>query len=532
MKKILITLACLLCLTGCSNGTGVIETTEVASSSAEPVVEEVAQDYQEVELTELSDVYNNGEGFNTLNKQYDKFATNVFKNTVKENENGLVSPYSLYAVLSVLSNGAVNSDKAQTKQLLENVLGMTVNDMNAFYSELGNGLDIFNALLFNSDSGVSIDENVRKTIEEYYGNAIEERSFSDASAVVEDVNNWSNEKTSGAIPTILDEGDLQPDTVMVLLNALSVDGLWEFPFESSETVLQNFTNSDQSNVNVSMMHQTVDGYWETDNAKGFTKDVLSNGGSYTFVGILPDEDIDINEFIANMDENTISNMMDSYLYYDNIDESSRTADIHITNLSFPKFNYSVTNELDEPLKKLGLNPLFSKDTCDFSLFGSENIDVQKVKQKTNVEVNEEKVKMSAATVAIGGLGNAGAYNIRNIIEHDVVFDRPFIYALYTTQYDFPAVKQTLVFMGVVNNFENETEVNSSGQSIGKIWIDVDKINVRSTPTTSEDNKVDTVTIGQQLSVYEITENEGYTWYRIDEDRWIADNGSWVTYSAN
>lgn len=529
MKKILVTLACLLCLTGCSNGTAVNEPTEVASNSEEIV--EVTQDYQDVELTELSDVYSNGEGLDTLNKQYDKFATNIFKNTVKENENGLVSPYSLYAVLSVLSNGAVDSEKAQTRQLLENVLGMTVNDMNDFYSSSAYGMDIFNALLFNTDANVSVDENVRKTIEEYYGDAIKERSFSDVGAVVEEANNWSNDKTNGAIPTILDNSDIQEDTVMALLNALSVDAIWDIPFDSTETILQNFTNSDQSKVNVSMMHNKVQGYWETENAKGFSMTARSNNGTYTFLGLLPNEDININEYISNMDENTISDLMDSYMYYDNIDEASGTADIHVTNLSFPKFNYSVTNELDEPLKNLGLNPLYSEKTCDFSLFGSEKIYIQKVKQKTNVEVNEEKVKMSAVTVALGQLGNGG-YAVRNIIEHDVVFDRPFIYALYATRYVGMEEKHVLLFTGVINNLENEKEVKASELSIGNIWINVDTINVRTSPTTNEDNKVDTVTIGKQLTVYEITENVGYTWYRIGENRWVADNGSWVTYCPN
>lgn len=32
-----------------------------------------------------------------------------------------------------------------------------------------------------------------------------------------------------------------------------------------------------------------------------------------------------------------------------------------------------------------------------------------------------------------------------------------------------------------------------------------------------------------LSVYEVTEAEGYTWYRVGEDTWIPDDGTWVSY---
>ena len=31
-------------------------------------------------------------------------------------------------------------------------------------------------------------------------------------------------------------------------------------------------------------------------------------------------------------------------------------------------------------------------------------------------------------------------------------------------------------------------------------------------------------------VYETTEADGYTWYRISETGWIASEGTWVTYT--
>ncbi|MCR4632617.1 MAG: hypothetical protein K5648_00650 [Erysipelotrichaceae bacterium] len=31
-------------------------------------------------------------------------------------------------------------------------------------------------------------------------------------------------------------------------------------------------------------------------------------------------------------------------------------------------------------------------------------------------------------------------------------------------------------------------------------------------------------------VYEIVQNEGYIWYRIDTDKWIANDGTWVEFT--
>jgi hypothetical protein len=32
-------------------------------------------------------------------------------------------------------------------------------------------------------------------------------------------------------------------------------------------------------------------------------------------------------------------------------------------------------------------------------------------------------------------------------------------------------------------------------------------------------------------VYEIVQNEGYIWYRIDADKWIANDGTWVVFTS-
>ncbi len=533
MKKTLIIILCLLSLCACSGGKKIDETVETSTSTdaVEEATLDVENNYPEVELNEMSDILFTLSDLSVANAQYSKFATELFKNSFKENENGLISPYSLYAVLSILTNGANNSDKANTKLLLENVLGLSTNDLNKFYSYTSSNLDIANGLLFNTDFGIKIDDSLRSTIKEYYGDSITEQSFADVNQLVNDVNKWSMQNSNGSIPTIIDNTDIQKDTIMLLLNGLSVEGEWGISgqFDPNKTVLQEFKNSDKSKVNVSMMKQTINGYWQTEDATGFTKDLVSG---YTFVGILPNEDVDINEFIKDMDENDILDMIDSYVFYTNIDEGNNLADKHYTNLSFPKLKYSVTNELDETLKQLGLNVLFDDKTCDFSSFGDNSIYLQNVKQKTNVEVNEKKVKMSAITVASGGLGAAG-YGTRDIFYHDVTFDRPFIYALLKQKivedgegnYDY-----IIMFIGTVNILDNETEVNKTTEeeAIDARYITVDSIKIRSTPTTKENNVIGYATMGKNYLVYEIKEYEAYTWYRIAENAWIADDGTWTT----
>ncbi len=67
--------------------------------------------------------------------------------------------------------------------------------------------------------------------------------------------------------------------------------------------------------------------------------------------------------------------------------------------------------------------------------------------------------------------------------------------------------------------------------IGKAAVMVDDLNSRSEPS-ADSEKLEAVKMYYEYKVYEIRENEGYTWYRIGENRWIADkNGEWISYSS-
>ena len=63
--------------------------------------------------------------------------------------------------------------------------------------------------------------------------------------------------------------------------------------------------------------------------------------------------------------------------------------------------------------------------------------------------------------------------------------------------------------------------------IGTGFVWADKINVRLEPST-ESEIVGSVSKDEYLRFFEQKEAEGYTWYRIGEDRWVADSdGKWI-----
>lgn len=77
---------------------------------------------------------------------------------------------------------------------------------------------------------------------------------------------------------------------------------------------------------------------------------------------------------------------------------------------------------------------------------------------------------------------------------------------------------------------SEETTNSDGK-IGSIHCNVNLLNIRSTPSTSG-SKLGKLNTGDTRDVYEKTTSEGYTWYRIGNGEWVADNGTWLTYNEN
>ena len=68
------------------------------------------------------------------------------------------------------------------------------------------------------------------------------------------------------------------------------------------------------------------------------------------------------------------------------------------------------------------------------------------------------------------------------------------------------------------------------RAIGTITVNIRNLNFRENAGTGGIN-VGIANKGSVYPVYEIVENDGYTWYRVDGGHWLADNnGEWLTYT--
>lgn len=361
-----------------------------------------------------------------------ELSVKLFKKMAEESkgENLLISPLSIELALSMTANGA----KGKTLDEMQALLGgdITVDELNeylySYVDSLPSGekykLSIANSIWIRDEEGrLTIEESFLKKNADYYGAAAYKAPFDDST--VRDINNWVKDNTDGMIDKVLEE--IPYDAIMYLINALVFEAEWQDIYERSEIYDGVFTTESGEERDVEMMFSSEYKYFETDNAKGFFKDYKD--AKYSFVGILPDEDITLDEYVSSLDASELLSALDN-------------ASNGMVNVDLPKFEYEYELEMNNVLKSLGMPTAFDSQNADFTGIGRsiyDNIFIGNVLHKTHIRVDERGTKAGAVTVV--EMKDCGAA----MPPLTITLDRPFMYMIIDNETNLP------IFMGCVRD---------------------------------------------------------------------------------
>ncbi len=347
-----------------------------------------------------------------------------------QEDNYLISPYSIEIALSMLKEGANNHTKEEIEKVISSreIKDISIKDR----------IEVANAIFVKDNYKNSINQSFETTMKNKYQSEVLYDKFTTPNVI----NNWVKEKTHKMIDKILDE--MSSEFVLGIANALAIDVEWLSSFECNNTTEETFTKENQEEMKVEMMHQSYKddaSYFETDNAKGIILPYKSyeEDNHLEFIGILPNQDI--NSFIEGL---TIEEL-------EAIDQNKEdaTKDLKII-LSLPRFTYDFTlNGFTNVLRTMGIKDAFDEDLADFTnIITREEMNKQDINNlfvstaihKTHIDLNEKGTK--AAAVTYFGLDYATGI-IEKSKEIKIKFNQPFIYMIrdYKTK--------ELLFFGVV-----------------------------------------------------------------------------------
>lgn len=364
-------------------------------------------------------------------------------------ENLVASPYSVWLPLAALSNAAEDeANEALFKALGE--AGISCGELNDTAAALQNALlgkdlaadaeanggtyespvKIANALFIGE--GVQPKEEFQTAFENSYDGKLFSVDFSDPSAI-EEVNGWAAEQTGGKITELVESFD--PATVAAIANALYFSDSWATPFPTQNTQAGTF-NGAVFEEEAQLMHQkfTQATYYEDETMQAVLLPTMSGG---QMIILLPVQGTAPEELLAGMDAQKLEEIM--------------AADFATVELTLPRFDLaSPVFSVKEAMEALGITLTDGMDPHLTGLVEGEALYISDAVQKATVEVDENGLTASAATVM--GIERMSMPMETQPVE--MICDRPFAFVLTA---DGREAGQQVLFTGVVNQLSQAVE---------------------------------------------------------------------------
>lgn len=359
-----------------------------------------------------------------------EFYTKLFKACVKErkNESVFISPLSVQLALAMTGNGASGETKAQMEKLLGGAIPLEeLNEyLYSYVNSLGSAdeykVKIANSLWLRDDeSRLQAEKDFLQKCCDYYSAEVFKAPFD--SQTVKDMNSWVSEKTDGMIKEIIDK--ISSESIMFLLNGVMFDAVWDEPYMNGAVSSGTFTSVSGEQRIVNMMPSGENIYLEDENATGFMKDYKD--GKYAFAALLPDEKVNINDYVESLTGERISAILGN-------------AKNEMVSVKIPQFTCKFNMSLKNVLSDMGIDQAFDETKADFSKMAKSsegNIFIGDVFHKTFITVDERGTKAGAVT-RVEVKDTAAATQVK-----EVFLDRPFVYMIIDKTNNLP------IFMGVL-----------------------------------------------------------------------------------
>lgn len=365
------------------------------------------------------------------------FAIKVFQDLYSQSPraNHFMSPLSLSIALSMLYNGASGETQQEMAKALQ-LQGISPEQLNQGNLTLrkrlanpGKGVEIAIANALWGKKGIEFNPAYLQKNKDFYNAQLTALDFALPSAV-STINQWASDNTRGKIPKVLES--INPEIILILMNAIYFKGDWHEPFKESSTQPQTFYKADGTEKQHPMMVQ-FDKYRYLKSAEGkFQAMALPYGKDQqqSMLLFLPDQGQSLENLVTSLSQTNWQSWMTQM--------RSREGRVVL-----PRFKIKTEMPLNDTLKRLGMIKAFQDGEAELqSLLASPTLNpyVSQVKQDAFVEVNEKGTEAAAVTTI-----TVGATSVQLPQEpFEMVLDRPFLYAIYDQR------TQSILFMGALN----------------------------------------------------------------------------------
>jgi serpin B len=364
------------------------------------------------------------------------FALDLYGELLKESDgNVLFSPFSISTALAMTWAGAGGKTAEEMAATLhfagepeKTHRGFHLLTENLEQHAGDNAMEVLVSNALWTDERYPLVPRFEQTVSSFYKAMIGPVSYQ--SEYLEETRKHINERvecdTRGGIPELLQQGDLDVSTMLVLTNAIYFKGNWLSQFDPQEISDEPFYLGGDVIVQVPTMHQTftkqICRYFKGDNFQ--VLELPYAGGDLTMVIFLPDE----RDGLAKLEQILTANMKEAL--------SGLTTLAEPLILALPKMDFRYRALLNKALISLGMPTAFTAEADFHNMFVRGGAMIDKVIHEAKITVNEEGTTAAGATAIVMRKISAPK-NFR--------VDHPFLFLIRDTRTD------AILFMGRVTN---------------------------------------------------------------------------------
>lgn len=367
-------------------------------------------------------------------RESNRLAVDVHKRLSADDQNVFFSPLSISTVLAMLLYGARGITAAE----IETVLGYqdekhTTDEIHAAFNNLlrklsdnsVNDYTLYVASAVLTQEGFPICSEYVSGLKKIYEAIAREVDFSNNTAkAIQQINTWVKLKTNGQIQKLL--RDVDPYTVMILLNAVYFKGTWKTQFDPKSTLEGIFYNKNLESLKVTVPMMTLkENLAYARLARTSVLELPYKGRDISMIVLLPD----VKYGLTNLENELTPNVWKDVL---------RSTSVTEITVMLPKFKLEYEKTLNQVLWDLGIKSIFSNPDLS-GISAAAPLEVSKVIHKAVIEVNEEGSEASSVS-GVSIVYKSGGNNKYFIV------NRPFLFSIFDKRNDL------ILFQGRVNVF--------------------------------------------------------------------------------
>jgi serpin B len=234
---------------------------------------------------------------------------------------------------------------------------------------------------------MKIDKKYTELLHKFYAAKIENVNFvqdNDREKTRLLINDQVEKDTKGNLKDFIPKGIIQESTLMLIINAVYFNAMWNTEFPEEKITREKFHTSSGDSTDCKMMYQLIEtGYYEDEQVQ--VLELPYQGNKASMILFLPKEP---------------SKKGSDFFNFNSYSKVLPTLKQRPVEISIPKFRLETSYELSETLVKMGMKSAFAPG-ADFSgITGSKGLILDKVLHKSVVDVSEKGTEASSATAVI------------------------------------------------------------------------------------------------------------------------------------